>query len=143
MKANCKQCGDEFSYFPSQKSGLFCSVKCTHDYRSLLIMESGTATKYNALTYLNRFKEYECSECKISDWNNKPLTLQIDHIDGDRNNNIINNVRWLCPNCHTQTQTWGVRNASPDGLVRLENARPGFKQNSRAYLSIEQLENIK
>lgn len=58
----------------------------------------------------NIFKN-ECSECGQPDlWNNKPLTLQLDHIDGNRHNHKKDNLRFLCPNCHTQTSTWGRRN---------------------------------
>lgn len=39
-------------------------------------------------------------------WNGEKLVLQVDHIDGDNTNNIINNLRILCPNCHTQTDTY-------------------------------------
>lgn len=58
-----------------------------------------------------RFKEtteYKCVECGITDtWNGKPITLQVDHIDGNNSNNDFGNLRYLCPNCHTQTHTWG------------------------------------
>ena len=40
-------------------------------------------------------------------WGGKSLTLQVDHIDGDRFNNLLENLRFLCPNCHTQTETYG------------------------------------
>lgn len=53
-----------------------------------------------------------CAECKISpQWNGKPLVLQVDHINGDHIDNRIENIRLLCPNCHTQTDTWSGRNA--------------------------------
>lgn len=39
-------------------------------------------------------------------WNGKKLVLQVDHIDGDDSNNLIENLRLLCPNCHTQTETY-------------------------------------
>ena len=38
---------------------------------------------------------------------NKKLSLQLDHIDGDSDNNKLHNLRLLCPNCHSQTSTFG------------------------------------
>jgi len=52
----------------------------------------------------------KCDMCGISKWNNKCLTLQLDHIDGNRNNNIRKNLRALCPNCHSQTDTYCSKN---------------------------------
>jgi hypothetical protein len=49
---------------------------------------------------------YECSVCTIIEWNSKPLTLQVDHIDGNNKNNTKNNLRFICPNCHSQTATF-------------------------------------
>lgn len=54
----------------------------------------------------------ECSECgQLPLWNNKPLVLQLDHINGDNTDNRIENLRILCPHCHSQTETWSGRNA--------------------------------
>lgn len=50
---------------------------------------------------------YVCSFGHKAEWMGKPLTLHVDHIDGDRTNNEITNLRFLCPNCHQQTETWG------------------------------------
>jgi Zn finger protein HypA/HybF involved in hydrogenase expression len=51
--------------------------------------------------------EYKCSSCGIVDmWNNKPISLQLDHINGVNNDNRLENLRFLCPNCHSQTETY-------------------------------------
>lgn len=60
---------------------------------------------------LNIYKwKYECSICKISTWQNKKITLQIDHINGDNKDHRFCNLRFLCPNCHSQTITYAGRN---------------------------------
>lgn len=56
--------------------------------------------------------EYRCAICGNEGiWNNKKLVLQLDHIDGDHSNNSIENLRFLCPNCHSQTDTYSGKNA--------------------------------
>jgi len=51
--------------------------------------------------------ENKCSECGLSDtWNDKPIVLQLDHINGINNDHRFENLRLLCPNCHSQTDTW-------------------------------------
>lgn len=55
-------------------------------------------------------KSYKCEICGVSEWNNKPITLQIHHIDGNHFNNVISNLQILCPNCHSQTDTYCSKN---------------------------------
>ncbi|MDP3973896.1 MAG: HNH endonuclease [Candidatus Daviesbacteria bacterium] len=53
--------------------------------------------------------EYECLICGINKWKDIKLNLEIDHIDGNSEDNRIENLRFLCPNCHSQTNTFGYR----------------------------------
>lgn len=56
--------------------------------------------------------EYRCSKCNISSWNGERISLQLDHMDGDSRNNLLENLRLLCPNCHSQTENFGSKNKS-------------------------------
>lgn len=49
----------------------------------------------------------KCAECGCgTEWNAKPLILQLDHINGNPDDNNLENLRFLCPNCHSQTETF-------------------------------------
>jgi hypothetical protein len=51
-----------------------------------------------------------CSVCGISEWEGSPLRMELDHIDGNRTNHCIDNLRMICPNCHAQTDTHRAKN---------------------------------
>lgn len=57
----------------------------------------------------------ECALCGISYWNEKKINLELDHIDGKRVNHELSNLRLLCPNCHSQTDTYRSKNRTPRG----------------------------
>jgi len=55
-------------------------------------------------------KQHKCECCGITEWNGQPTPIELDHIDGNRYNNTIENLRILCPNCHAQTDTYRGKN---------------------------------
>jgi len=58
-----------------------------------------------------------CSLCKITDWRGEPISLHLDHKNGDNRDQRLDNLRLLCPNCHSQTATYCGRNK---GVLRLK-----------------------
>lgn len=48
----------------------------------------------------------ECSRCHLTEWMGDKISLHLDHINGDNTNNKLENLRILCPNCHSQTPTY-------------------------------------
>lgn len=55
-------------------------------------------------------KPYRCVKCdNAGEWEGEPLALQLDHINGDTYDNRLENLRFLCPNCHAQTPTFAGR----------------------------------
>ena len=79
----------------------------------ILVKDSVQACSTRIKQYLlkNNIVKEECSVCKIPpEWNNNPLTLQLDHINGDHFDNRVENLRLICPNCHSQTDTFTGRN---------------------------------
>ena len=69
---------------------------------------------------------YKCSCCNISEWNNRPLSLEIDHKDGNPYNNDISNLRYICPNCHSQTPTYKAKNRGNGRVERRERAKKDY-----------------
>jgi len=55
-------------------------------------------------------RDYKCALCGIQRWREEYLTLDLDHIDGNSSNNELDNLRFLCPNCHSQTDTFRGKN---------------------------------
>ncbi len=60
--------------------------------------------------------EYACQHCGINKWLGNEITLHLDHINGNHTDNRFENLRFLCPNCHQQTNNWGNKKA---GMVEL------------------------
>lgn len=55
-------------------------------------------------------KEHKCEACGLAEWVGQPIPIELDHINGERNDNRLENLRILCPNCHAQTSTYRGKN---------------------------------
>jgi len=122
---DCINCG---SIISSNNKAKYCSNKCQHDYQYELSISSWDLKKIGN----KRIKRYlvdmfgnKCSVCGIESWNNKPIVFDLDHIDGNSDNNSKENVRLICPNCHSQTETYKGRNKGNGRFKRAERYRQG------------------
>lgn len=67
----------------------------------------------------NNLLEYKCEQCGITQWNDKPLSLELHHKDGNNTNNDLSNLCFLCPNCHSQTENYCGKNNS--GKIKISD----------------------
>jgi hypothetical protein len=59
--------------------------------------------------HLLKLRGHQCENCKNTEWMGFPITLEVDHVDGDKTNNCLDNLKLLCCNCHALTPTWRGR----------------------------------
>lgn len=75
------------------------------------------SSKLKSKLFRDGIKEKRCECCGIIEWNGLPAPLELDHIDGDHYNNELSNLRILCPNCHSQTDSHSGKNRSTKKLA--------------------------
>ncbi|MDX1993356.1 MAG: DUF2116 family Zn-ribbon domain-containing protein [bacterium] len=88
----CKECSDRQVYHRIYKLE---DATLDSQRRRILVEEIG----------------HRCEVCGLSEWMGKPIPIELDHINGDSDNNSRENLRLICPNCHAQTDTYKGANA--------------------------------
>lgn len=103
---NCVHCGKICKKSVSK----YCSIQCQSDYVLQEKIKSGLASARTLKRHLLKEHGNKCWTCGITDWNNKKLGMELEHIDGNSENNSLENLSLICPNCHSQTPTYKAKN---------------------------------
>lgn len=126
----------EFSVDTSHFTGQGHLKGKTHDWNPKvpieeILVENSSYTSTNGLKkrlLKEGLLEYKCNNCGIVDWDGKPLALHLDHINGIGDDNRIENLRLLCPNCHSQTDTFAGRNIKINRRETPQGKEPRIKK---------------
>lgn len=115
------------------KNRKYCSHKCDKAHKWQLVKEeiqkSGIATTINhphiPKKYLLEIRGYKCEQCGLKKWNDLPIPIVLDHIDGNSYNWRLDNLRLLCANCDAQTPTYKGKNIGNGRHARRQRYKEG------------------
>jgi hypothetical protein len=125
MIYNCRNCQKDFKFKGISYRNVYCNDLCHREFKhneSLKLFEEQFRQWLdgedlglkNPRALIKKFVErrdgYKCNRCGLTEWLGERITLWCDHIDGDATNNKPNNFRLICPNCDSQSETFGAKN---------------------------------
>ena len=120
----CLNCGKEKEKERQSSKSKYCGHECQLDFQYQKRVKDFKDGKYIgkhikfpiraapeyglhwARKMLAEEKGYKCNSCGLSEWQGESITLDVNHIDGHAYNNTLENLEFLCPNCHSQTNTY-------------------------------------
>ena len=105
--SECANCGAKKEH----RHNKYCS-ECSKSrvYNTVQTLEMATHDRTRRKVLLQT-RGWACEVCGLSEWMGKPIPIELDHVDGDADNNSAENLRLICPNCHAQTETYKGANA--------------------------------
>lgn len=110
LKRRIAELGCDISHFG--KNVTKRNYQAKYDLDDILVENSSYANiaRLKARLVSEGRLEYKCAFCGISHWRGSILSLHLDHKNGVNNDHRIDNLRFLCPNCHSQTDTYAGKN---------------------------------
>lgn len=123
----CTHCGKE----RKRNAGKFCSIRCKEDAiwerRLRSIYSTGTLIggRSVARRFLTHRDGWACSICKGTEWLGNNIPLEVDHIDGNSQNNAIGNIRFVCGNCAMLLPTYKGKNKGNGRHSRMVRYKSG------------------
>lgn len=102
------------------KRNTMCSYHPRIETKDILVKDSTykDATKLKKRLIEEGLKKYRCEGCKRTEWEGVPIPLQIHHVNGVHNDNRLENIQLLCPNCHSLTDTYAGKNANRENSTK-------------------------
>lgn len=117
-KFSCLYCGSEIPFKGYSYTHKYCNNTCsskhkaqtTIDSKRSVFAEGNLTERKHVYSLLVERDGNQCSVCHIQDWQGRFIRFWVDHIDGNASNNHPDNFRLICPNCDSQSDTFGARN---------------------------------
>ena len=107
---------------------IYCNKKCQSNYQYMnnfldwYICGNNNVSNRIIRKHLETIFGHKCSNCQITEWNNKPIVFEVEHKDGNSKNNSPENVCLLCANCHSLTLTYKNKNMGK-GRFSIKNVK--------------------